>query len=165
MLYAKRLIQYTASAHPERVRFLYRKYGIDAPVTPATLALAVVGYGAPFISDLTSVIVEGNTASVEGTNMLPEVTVTPPTGAESTGWGGWDKISNGLTNFSELLGQSGGLISLVGGLFGGGSDDELKQENQELKLREETARKQQQTILYAAAAVVGILLIVLIIKR
>lgn len=155
------LIKNIANAHPERVRLLYRKYGIDTDVTPQSIALAVVAYGDPFISDLAQMLAQDK--ALVGTDG------TTPTVEKA--W--YEKLKDSLSGISEVI-QSGGdiwgNISALWGDGGGGglSTQEQAQINLEvLKTQQEQARmaSQQKTMIFAIAGVAVFAIIALVIFK
>jgi hypothetical protein len=153
------LIKNIANAHPERVRLLYRKYSISAPVSPQSLSLAIVAHGEPFINDLARIVAQDK-AMVGTDGTTPSV---------EKSW--FDKFKEAIKGFGETLEISGDIWGSIQSIFGMDTQLSAKEQaalNLEMyryKSEQDRLAAQQRTMIFAIAGVAVFAVIALIIFK
>jgi len=148
-----RLIELIVNAHPDRVRLLYRKYGIpeNTPVNAQTLFSAIIAEGKPFIADLSKA------ASMK--------TIAGPSndGATDPDTGGWfsnfdpEKFSTSLSTVFGAITSGAASFNEIWGMLSGTTQNrqdamaQLQLELEMHRMNNEQQARTQQTIVYAVA--------------
>jgi hypothetical protein len=162
MLRALRLVKAIVNARPEIVRFLFKKYGIDAEPTELALVLALQSQGDQFKIDLANLVSGKTTITMNADGDTP---VTPS--ATDTSW--LDTLSGYIADLGKIVSGGTAIWGQVSGAIDANttSDAEYNLEVLKLQYSQEAAAKQQQTIIIAVAgiALVVIVLAVIMLKR
>lgn len=170
-------IKLIANAHPDRVRLLFKRYGINASVSEQSLLNAIAAKGEPFVRDLAEVLaveIKGNYTPTDS-NLLGEVNVTGT--AATTATTGTNK-----TTFDNILNWGSSLLNLLSGAGNAYSDiknnldgTNINQANQNAQMQynvemarlqaEQDAKKSQQTLIVVGVGVLVLVVVLLVIFK
>ena len=163
------------NAHPDRVRLLFNKYGINTEVTPKSLALAIVAYGKPFTKDLAAYLAaptifmnangELDPAIWDNPDFFPEQTTPPKIDKDELSW--WEKFTETLTGVGTTIDSAGSVWDKITGIFGGTSQKDAQKdlEIERLKYQQQQAQEKSKLLLYAVGGIAVFMLLIVMLMR